>query len=151
MKPYIFLCFFLIFIISCRTHSEVATNNSETKSKTEIQKSEQKEKAAAYKVLRKAPTLKFQVYKNGEGNKVLFYEGGSGGRLPNEIQISPSNGVPYKEGRKMGYYQLNFPVKFSIYCPSNNMTNPFDSMAQMINDFEIEFYETGNWEVKFIR
>ncbi|WP_321372236.1 hypothetical protein [uncultured Draconibacterium sp.] len=109
------------------------------------------EEKVPYKVLKKAPTLKYIVTKKGNGNKVLFCVTYGSRNLPKETQISPTNGVPYKIGRKKGFDQLNFPAKFSLFCPSNNFTNPFNSMAQMINNFEIEFYEPGNWEVSFMQ
>ncbi|MDX8341116.1 hypothetical protein SLH46_18095 [Draconibacterium sp. IB214405] len=109
------------------------------------------EEEVPYKVLKKAPTIKYIVTKKGNGNKVVFCVTYGSRNLPKETQISPTNGVPYQLGRKKGYDQLNFPAKFTLFCPSNNFTNPFNSMAQMINNFEIEFYEPGNWEVSFIR
>lgn len=149
MKPFILYALIFLFLVSCKVKSDVAASDSEPTNTKVNHTADSKDKEVPYKVLRKAPTLKYQVRKSGDGNKVLFYIGNRS--LPNETQISPSNGVPYKEGKKVGYYQLNFPAKFTIYCPSNNMTNPFDSMPQMINDFEIEFYHRGNWEVKFIQ
>lgn len=151
MKPFLQIGLILLFLVSCSTKSEVATTSSEAKSKTVNQESDSEEKEVPYKVLRSAPTVKYNIYKRGDGNKVFFSFHSGRNSFPTGFEIYPSNGTKTRDGKKHGTENIDFPFKCSLYCPTINTLNWNSDMAQQLNDFDIEFYERGNWEVSFVR
>jgi len=103
---------------------------------------------APYKVIRSTATVKYTIRKIGTGNSVLFSVNNGLRYLP-EIVYTQNNGFFYRSGKKEGFQDVSFPFKCSLNCPVNYMVNAFEPLPALINDFEIEIYEPGNWEISF--
>lgn len=102
-----------------------------------------------YKILRNAPTLKYSIRKIGNGNKVMFSVNSGLRKLP-ELNYSQSSGV-YTENsrRQQGFENVTFPFKCKLSASINYSENTFNNIGALLNDFEIEIYEPGYWEISF--
>jgi len=108
------------------------------------------QKNVPYKIIRSTPTVKYSIRKIGNGEKVEF-SARHGFRYLPKLSFEQSSGHFYKNGKKQGFQDVVFPFKCKIVCNVNFFENRFDPLPGLINDFEIEIYEPGNWHISFSR
>ncbi|MCG6185995.1 hypothetical protein [Maribellus maritimus] len=108
-----------------------------------------KDTTVAYKVIRSNPTLRYTVRRVGNGSTVLFSINNGKNSIPNYIDFSNNGGVFHVTGNKKGYENITFPFKCEVNSSVNYMVNQFNNKGALLNDFEIEIYEPGFWEVNF--
>jgi len=165
MKKFIFLSL-MIFVISSLDGQELASGSKfqqinyknqamyapQSKHHTaKIVKDSVATEKVQYKVLKKSPTVRYNITKKGTGNNVIFSFYNGNKRFPSGFQLYTNEGVVSIERGKYIVRNASFPIKLTTYCSTINTNNWASDMAQVLNDFEIEFYEPGNWEVSFVR
>ncbi|GGG94952.1 hypothetical protein GCM10011416_10490 [Polaribacter pacificus] len=114
-----------------------------------ISKDSIKEKVA-YKVISRNPTLKFTIRKIGEQKRVMLSIKNGSKNIP-KMSVIRSSGNSLVMGKKKGYDNVQFPFSISMNAPGNYEVNPFSNTASLLNNFEIEIYEPGYWEISFNR
>lgn len=117
---------------------------------TELVKDSATTKEIPYKVLKAAPTVKYNITKRGIGNTVIFSFHNGNKNFPDGFQLYTNSGVLNKERREYVVRNADFPIKLTTFC-SSNLNDSSSDMSPILNDFEIEFYEPGNWKISFVR
>lgn len=137
--------FFIVVFSSYHQMEEYPEVNLQQNNKLILSQDSLK-KGKGYKILKSTPGLNYSVRKIGNGKTITFSVRNGNGTFPRADFFS-NNGYNYSIGKKRVFDNVGFPFKCSISCQVNN--NGRTQLASLLNDFQIEIYEPGTWEISF--